>query len=166
MRVGKRLLLGLGTATLITAAPLSWAAAATTTATFTVTANVQTNCTINAQNLNFGSYTGALLDGTTTLTVDCSNGSAFNIGLSAGTAPGATVSTRKMTGPSGSDLLPYTLSRDSAHTLNWGNTVGTDTQAGTGTGANQTFTVFGEIPAGQFTTAGSYLDTITATLTF
>lgn len=168
MRVtaGRRRFIAVGAATLIAGLPLSWASAATATATFTVTANVLTNCTIQAQNLNFGSYTGAILTGTTTITTDCSNGAPYNVGLNAGTAPGATVTTRKMTGPASSDLLSYTLSQDSAHSVNWGNTIGTDTVASTGTGAAQTFTVFGQIPASQFTTTGTYTDTITATLTF
>ena len=65
----------------------------------------------------------------------------------------------------GAEELNYTLSQDSAHTINWGNTVGT-TVAGTGNGAVQPHTVFGQIPANQFVQAAEYTDTITATLTF
>jgi spore coat protein U-like protein len=165
----KRALFGLGVATCVATMPLSWAAAATTTTTFTVTALVQTNCSVTADNLNFGGYTGVLLNGTTTLTATCSNGTPFNLGLDAGTATGATVTTRSMQGPnirSGGDLLGYHLFQDASHSINWGNTVGTDTVASTGTGAAQTFTVFGQIPAGQFVAAGAYQDLITVTLTF
>lgn len=165
MRAAKRLLIGLGAATLVSAAPLSWAVAATATATFTVTANVTTNCTLTATNLNFGTYAGAVVDQTSTLTADCSTGTPYTIGLDAGASPGATVTSRKMTGP-GTDLLAYGLFRDSAHTENWGDSPPTDTENSTGTGAVQTFTVFGQIPAGQFVQAGNYSDTITATLTF
>jgi spore coat protein U-like protein len=161
----KRLLVAFGAATLLGGLPFSQAAAATTTTTFTVTANVTTNCTIIADNLNFGSYARAVVDGTTTLTATCSTGTPFNIGLDAGTAAGATVSTRKMTGP-GPEFLAYGLFQDSAHSINWGNTPATDTVNSTGTGAAQTFTVFGDIPSGQFVQAGSYQDTITVTLTF
>lgn len=166
---GKRLLASLGAATVVAAMPLSWAAAATTTTTFTVTANVVTNCTVVANNLNFGNYTGVLLAGTTTLTATCSNGTAFNLGLDAGTAAGATVTTRQMQGPntrSGGDRLAYGLFRDAGHSLNWGNSVGTDTVASAGTGAAQNFTVFGQVPAAQHPAAGEYQDLITVTLTF
>jgi spore coat protein U-like protein len=126
---------------------------------------VTANCTISATALAFGSYTGVLNNGASTITATCSNLAPYNIGLDPGTSTGATVTTRKMTGPS-SSLLPYSLFRDTGRTLNWGNTIGTDTVASTGTGAAQSFTVFGQIPAGQFVSAGSYSDTITATVTF
>jgi spore coat protein U-like protein len=161
-----RLLVGLAAAALIAGLPLSWAAAATTTTTFNVTATVSATCTIAANPLSFGAYTGAVNNGTTTITATCSNGSPYNVGLDAGTSTGATVTTRKMgTTPAG-DLLSYGLFQNSGHTTNWGNTVGTDTVSGTGNGAAQNITVFGQIPAAQFVKTGSYSDTITATLTF
>jgi spore coat protein U-like protein len=70
-----------------------------------------------------------------------------------------------MTGPAPA-LLSYSLFSNSVHTTNWGNTVGTDTVAGTGTGSVQSLTVYGQVPAGQFTKPGSYADTITATVTY
>lgn len=133
--------------------------------TFQVTANVAPVCSISANNLDFGNYAAALLDGTTTLSATCTSTAPYNIGLNEGVAPGATVSTRAMTGAGGA-LLNYGLFRDSARTLNWGNTVGSDTVSSTGTGVAQSFTVFGRIPAGQSVGAGNYQDTITATLFF
>ena len=70
-----------------------------------------------------------------------------------------------MTGPA-SALLGYKLFRDSGRTLNWGNTVGTDTVSGTGNGIAQLLTVYGQVPAGQFPRPGNYADTITATITY
>jgi spore coat protein U-like protein len=166
---GKHLLIGLGAATLFAAVPLSQAAAATTTTTFTVTANVVTTCSVTATNLNFGNYSGVLLNGTNTLSATCSSGTPYNLGLDPGTATGATVTTRSMQGPNtraAGQLLHYGLFQDSAHTINWGDTIATDTVASTGTGAAQSFTVFGQIPAGQFVAAGEYSDIITVTLTF
>ncbi len=156
-----------GAAALLACLPWAASQAATTTATFTVTADVQTTCNITAQNLNFGAYTGVQLDSTTTLTVTCSNGVPWTIGLNAGTSPGATVSTRKMTGP-GADLLPYNLYEDAGHTINWDNTGGAGVLSGTGAGSGtpQPETVYGRIPAGAFVGPGAYSDTITATLTF
>jgi spore coat protein U-like protein len=164
----KRLLAGLAAALAAAAALPATAQVvtpATSTTTFSVTAQVSTTCFITASNLNFGAYAGVQLDGTTTLAATCSNTTPYNIGLNAGTATAATVSTRKMAGPGG-QLLAYSLFQDSAHTTNWGNTAGTDTVASIGTGAVQDFTVFGRIPASQFVSAGSYSDTITVTLTF
>lgn len=159
----KILLVGLGAAAIAGGLPLSRAAAATATTTFSVTANVVTTCGITATNLNFGNYSGVQLDGTATLNATCSTGTPYTIGLNQGNGAGATVTTRKMTGPAAS-LLNYTLSRDAAHTINWGNV--TDRASGAGNGAAQPFTVFGRIPASQFVQAGAYSDTITVTLTF
>jgi spore coat protein U-like protein len=139
--------------------------AATSTATFQVSANVPAVCLISATNLAFGAYTGAVANATSTVSVTCTNATPYTVGLDAGTSTGATVSTRKMTGPRGA-LLAYSLSRDSARSLNWGNTVGTDTQSGSGNGNAQNLTVFGQVAANQFVAAGNYTDTITATITY
>ena len=139
--------------------------AGTSTTTFTVTATIVPNCLISASPLNMGNYSGALLNATSALTVTCTNTTVFNIGLNAGTATGATVTTRKMTGP-GSATLNYKLFRDSGLTQNWGMTVGTDTFSSTGSGLAQQITVYGQIPAGQFVTPGTYNDTIIATITY
>lgn len=141
------------------------AIAATNTSSFTVNSTVQATCTITTTNLAFGTYTGTQTDATSTVTATCTNTTPYNVGLNAGTASGATVTTRQMTGPSGT-LLSYALFRDAARTQNWGNTVSTDTVAGTGNGSAQAITVYGRVAAGQFVTPGAYTDTITATITY
>jgi spore coat protein U-like protein len=101
---------------------------------------------------------------TSTVQVQCTNTTPFNIGLNAGTATGATVTTRKMT--SGSNTINYSLFRDAGMTSNWGQTVGTDTVSSTGTGAVQSFTVYGQVPAQSTPAPGAYSDTITVTVTY
>jgi len=137
----------------------------TVTATFTVTAVVPASCTISASALNFGNYSGSLIDASSAVTVNCTNLTVFNIGLSAGTSSGATVTTRKMTSPA-LGKLNYTLFRDSPRTQNWGNTVGIDTLVSQGNGTAVQYSVFGRLPAGQFVTSATYTDTITATVTY
>jgi Spore Coat Protein U domain len=83
----------------------------------------------------------ANVDQTSTIQVQCTNTTAYNIGLDAGTASGATVTTRKMT--SGGTTVSYSLYSNSGRITNWGNTVGTDTVSSTGTGASQSFTLGG-----------------------
>jgi spore coat protein U-like protein len=140
-------------------------AATTITTNIAVTATVQSNCTISAAPLAFGNYTGAVNNAASTITATCTNTTPYDIGLNAGTATGATVTSRKMTGPS-SALLNYSITSDAGHVTNWGNTIGTDAVHGVGTGAVQTLNVYGQIPAAQFVTPGSYADTITASLTY
>jgi spore coat protein U-like protein len=144
--------------------PSSAAIAATATATFAVTATVQATCLISATAVAFGVYTGAIATSTGTLTVTCTNTTPYNIGLSAGLATGATVTTRQMQGPAGA-LLNYVLTQDAAHVTNWGNTTGS-WEAGTGNGTAQLVTVYGQVAASQSPTPGSYSDTITATVNY
>ncbi|HXS49080.1 MAG TPA: spore coat U domain-containing protein [Sphingomicrobium sp.] len=142
-------------------------AASTQQTTFKVTADVTASCTIAAADLDFAAYDpgGSAVPGQSQITVHCTNGTTWNVGLNAGVFSGATTSTRKMTGP-GSFALAYGLFTDASHSTNWGNVVGTDTQAGTGTGVDQILNVYGLIPASQNVGAGHYEDTITATVTF
>lgn len=135
------------------------------TASFTVTAVVPATCTVSASTLNFGNYSGTLVNAASALTVTCTTLTTFNIGLNAGTAIGATVTTRRMTSPALA-TLGYKLFRDSQRTQNWGNTVGTDTLLSLGTGAAVMYGVFGQIPGSQSANPAVYTDTIVATITY
>jgi len=141
------------------------ALAATATTTFGVNATVQSTCLVSATAMAFGTYTGAVATSTSAVSVTCTNTTPYNVGLSAGLATGATVTTRSMTGPAAA-LLGYALFSDSARTVNWGQTIGTDTVTGTGNGAAQAITVYGQAAASQYVAPGAYADTITATVTY
>jgi spore coat protein U-like protein len=139
----------------------------TTTTTFPVTLTITASCVINsAGTLNFGSQ-GVLtsaVPATSTIQVQCTNTTPYNIGLDAGTATGATVTTRKMT--NAGNTISYALYSNAGMTTNWGNTVGTDTVADTGNGAAQSHTVYGQVPAQTTPAAATYTDTITVTVTY
>jgi spore coat protein U-like protein len=136
----------------------------TATTQFSVTATADKYCAISATALSFGSYAGALVNSTSTVTATCSSTTTYTVGLNAGTATGATVTNRSMTGP-GSSLLHYSLFSNSTHTTNWGNSSGSWV-SGTGNGSAQGLTIYGQIPAGQYPTPGNYSDTIVATITY
>ena len=144
---------------------LPWAnlpAQQTAQTTFRVTATVQAVCEITASDLAFGAYSaqsGSPLLGTTVLRATCTPQTTYNVGLNEGTSPGATVNQRKMV--SGANSLNYQLYSDSARSTIWGNTIGTDTVAGVGTGLAVDHTVYGTVPAAQVVPAGNYADTIT-----
>ena len=133
----------------------------------TVQVSITATCLINsASTLNFGTQgvLAANVDQTSTLQVTCTNTTPYNIGLDAGTGSGATVAVRKLT--SSSNTLNYTLYSDTGRTTVWGNTVSTDTVAGTGNGTGQSYTVYGRIPAQTTPAPGNYTDTITVTVTY
>ncbi len=133
---------------------------------FTVTATVVTSCSVSATTHNFGSTVslGSNVDTTGTLTATCTSTSPYNIGLNAGTGAGATVTTRKMT--SGGTTINYSLYSNSARTTVWGNTVGTNTVSGTGSGVGQNYTVYGRVPSQTTPAPATYSDTIVATVTY
>jgi spore coat protein U-like protein len=141
--------------------------ATTTTTTFTVQMTITAACTIvSAATLNFGSQ-GVLtanVDQSSTIQVQCTNTTPYNIGLNAGTGAGATVAVRKMT--SGGATINYSLYTDSGRSTVWGNTVGTDTVSATGNGSAQSTTVFGRVPPQTTPAPATYTDTITVTVTY
>lgn len=137
------------------------------TDTFEVTATVLATCEVSAQDLVFGNYNplaGAPLDAATTLSVTCTNGTGYQVGLSLGDGPGASTTTRYMS--QGSDTLGYSLFQNAGRTTVWGDTLGSNTVVGTGTGSAATIDIFGRIPMQQAAPAGDYDDTITVTVTW
>jgi spore coat protein U-like protein len=142
-------------------------AANSVTSTFAVQVTLSATCLINsASTLQFApqGVLSANVPGTSTIQVTCTNTTPYTIGLDAGTGSGATVAVRKMT--SGGATVNYSLYTDSAHSNVWGNTIGTDTVAGTGNGSAQSFTVYGQIPSQTTPAPGNYADTITVTVTY
>jgi spore coat protein U-like protein len=139
--------------------------AATTSASFSVSVTVQAACAISASSMRFEPHDLRSVSATSTVSVNCIPSTPYNVGLSAGLAPGATVANRKMIGP-GSALLGYSLQSDAGGIVNWVQTVGVDTVAGTGKGSVRKLSVLGQIPAGQYVADGAYADTITVTVTY
>lgn len=137
--------------------------------TFTASATVVSDCNISATALDFGTI-GLLSgnhDAASTLTVQCTRNAAYSISLNAGTGVGASVSSRRMTRSGGTQTVNYRLFSDAARTVPWGDgTGGTSTVGGTGTGTNQTITVYGRVPQQNTPQAGVYADTVTATITY
>jgi spore coat protein U-like protein len=139
--------------------------ASSQTTHFQISATAVDSCNVSAFDLGFGRYDplqATPADQTTTVSVTCTLDVTYIIGLNAGAGAGATVATRKMT--SGSGTLDYSLYRDGSRTTVWGNTAGTDTVSGVGTGIAADYTVYGRINAKQPIRAGTYQDTITVSI--
>ena len=148
-------------------APRPADATTTVTATIGVTAAVLSSCGVTALPLAFGTYSPSQSSNTTaqtTVAVTCTNGTPYNVGLDAGTGTGASVASRKLT--SGSNTLTYSLYQDSGYSTVWGNSIGSNTLTGTGSGLIQTINVYGSVTALQAVPAGSYTDTVTVSLTY
>lgn len=134
---------------------------------FTVSADVVNKCEVNASPLDFGTNPGLLttaVSANAALSVQCSVGTAYNVGLNAGLNGAGNINARKMV--LGSNSVGYQLYRNLARTQIWGNTTNADTVAGTGTGNTQSLTVYGSVPPQTTPPAGTYNDTVIVTVTY
>jgi len=134
----------------------------------TVTVEIQAECTIvTTSTVDFGTQgvLDANVDNTGSITVQCTSGVDYDVGLGAGNGSSATTSDRRMTGPA-SASIDYSLFSNSGRTTNWGNTISTDTVGGTGDGSSQVLTVYGRIPAQSTPAAGTYTDTVQISVTY
>lgn len=77
---------------------------------------------------------------------------------------GGRITARKMV--LGANSIAYQLYQNATRSTVWGNTVGTNTVAGTGNGNVQLLTVYGSVPAQATPPAGTYSDTVTVTVTY
>ena len=144
--------------------------AASASANLTVSASVTNNCTITTAPLAFGAYdpvvanASANLDGTGTVTIACTKGATTTIGLNLGN--NGTGSTRRL-GDGSSNFLAYEVYQDGGRSTIWGNSGGALlTPPAAPSKAARDFTAFGRVPSNQDIPAGSYSDTITATVNF
>ncbi|HEY2444705.1 MAG TPA: spore coat U domain-containing protein [Rhizomicrobium sp.] len=155
---------GAGLASVLGLGATAWAG--TTTTNFTVSATVVAACVTSATNINFGNYSassGSPDNASNTVSVTCTNNDPYTIALNGGNS--GQVNARTMT--NGSNTLGYGIYTSSSYTTIWGDgTNGTSTVSGTGNGAAQNYTAYGQVPAAEYAAAGSYTDTITATVTF
>jgi spore coat protein U-like protein len=148
-------------------------AAGTATGDIAVSAVVSANCSISAGAVTFGAYDpvvankSSALDGTGTVTVDCTSGASTTVtlgqGLNADTGSTDAAPVRRLR--NGTNHLSYSLYSDSGRTTVWGNTTPTGLPY-TGTGSGVALTIYGTIPANQQVPAATYNDTVVATVTF
>lgn len=149
------------------------AQALTDTSSLPVTASVANNCEIDASaGVDFGPYdpvtanASADLDSSGNISVTCTIDASADITLGQGANPagGSTdAAPLRQLNDGGTNNLAYNLFTSNAYTTVWDNTTGVGY---TGTGAATAVTVYGRIPAGQNVPAGSYADSVLATITF
>ena len=144
------------------------ASAQTATGNLNVSVTIVAGCTVAGGTIAFGTQTSlqTAIDQTGTVNVTCTNTTPYTVALTAG-ANGASVTTRRMRGgATNAEFINYALFTNAGRTTNWGQTIGTDTVAGTGNGNAQPLTIFGRVPAQAIGSPGSYTDTVTVTVTF
>jgi len=126
-------------------------------------------CTISVTSVAFGSYdvfNASALDSSGTVTFNCNN-QANHISISLGKGTSSTFAPRTMT--KGSEALGYNLFLDAARTTIWGDgTSGTSvyTRNNPPNSINLSVPIYGRVTAAQDVSAGSYSDTVLATINF
>ena len=143
--------------------------AASATASMPVSATVANNCTITTNPVAFGSYdpivaqASADLDATGAVVIACTKGAVTTLGLDTG----ANVSAGARRLASSGNFLTYELYQDSSRSTVWGNSGAALFNSGTSPSKDaRTFPVYGRVTGGQDVTAGSYTDTVVATVNF
>ncbi len=149
-------------AALIAALMAGGARAGTETATLTVTARVQSGCSVSGGVLDFGTYTAGQPDDVTAtgrITLTNCNGTVL-IELDGGSS--GNVQDRSMR--SGNNRLRYQLYVDNGYSRVWG--TGQQGLQYMALSNSATVLVYGRIPGGQNVPAGNYSDTVNVTITF
>lgn len=150
------------------------ALAATTSTQFNVTITITESCTFSttATDVAFGNVVRQTAQTATgNLYVTCTNGTPYTIALNNGSHSSGTTTTatsRRMYSSATSSYVPYGLYTGSTLATVWGDgTNSTGTVGGTGTAAQQTVPVYGQVAAASTNVAaGSYSDVVTATITY
>lgn len=138
---------------------------------FTVIATVANQCYATTSDLNFGSVSSVAagpITGTSTINVQCTNGTPYQVGLDNGSnSTGGT--NRSMKDPATARLVRYDLYQDAGRTARWGNNnlAGGDTLNNqTGSGIYKPITVYGQAYPDSLVTVGNYADTVSVVLYF
>lgn len=129
-----------------------------------VQASILRSCRISTLNtLDFGIGAGLRSGRERSITAQlkCTAGAAWQVNLDDGLH--ALAGKRFMA--AGGERVGYELYSDPSHLSRWGNTQSSGV-SGTGTGAMQELTVYGLVPAKADALPGTYLDTVTMTLTY
>lgn len=147
------------------------AKAATDTATFNVKMTITNTCDVSTTaptDLDFGSHPSSATNiaVSSTVTLTCTNGANYKVGLLPQNTGATANGTGKMDGTAvPANTIAYSLWQDSAHTTAWGNTGGTNTNDGTGTGSPVALTVYGLVASANVP-ADDYKDVVNVTVTY
>jgi spore coat protein U-like protein len=163
MKVVKNTVIGLSMA----AAFASYAAQ--DTANLNVSVSVTAACAIQSVNNTTwstidGNFITAANSSSGGVTVLCTNGTPYSIGLDNGQNYNGTSRTLS---DGNSHSIAYGVYQDSGFTTAWGDIGSGSELTGSGSGSNQAATIYAQIPAGQAAVpAGNFSDVVVVTLDF
>lgn len=136
--------------------------------TFTATASIAETCTVEADDLAFGTQAqlDVDVDSSNQIRTSCSTGLAYSVAL--GTGGGGAFNARRMVHENfPAEIVGYQLYTDALRTQIWGDgTGGTVTAGATGSGSPQASTVHGRVPPQATPRPGAYDDTVIVTVSY
>jgi len=146
--------------------PSPCTAGATSTFSFNAKATVANNCLINTGNMVFGSNSvlTSAVRSSAAVNVQCTGNTGYQVSLGAGSS--GDVAARTMRNAATGETIGYRISSTPDGPA-WGDgSRGTAVVTGVGSGAAQTITMYGQVPAQKTPSPGDYKDTVIATLVF
>lgn len=139
------------------------------------TVTLSSSCVISSNNIIFGNYDPTQGDvfSTGSIITKCTKGTTYNLGITYGLVEVDNVNKYnvggyidKMTLSGGSEILKYNIFQDEAHTkifgnantpgMNWGSWGSIVSVYKTGTGIEQTTTMYAAMSGGQYVKPGNY----------
>ena len=137
-------------------------------APFRVSAMNNNSCNISTTSMSFGTRTdlNSVQTASNQISVTCTNGVKYSLGLSNGSNGGTSPSNRFVANAASSQKIIYGIYQNSSLTQQWGSTAGADVISGTATGLTQVYNAYGQIPVQLTPLGGSYSDTVVITLTY
>lgn len=144
---------------LTTRTACAFAATPNPTAEMRVTANVTKFCTATASPLTFGRYFYEELNARINVTIQCTLGTQYYIGVN------QPIEGRSMVSSS-DHKLRYILYQDMGRSRVLGNIVGQNTISGIGTGTVDVITIYGLVEGEQTAESGRYTDNLNITVSF
>lgn len=133
-----------------------------TTATVTIPAFCSVGASSTVAFPTQGILSGAV-DATGTVRVTCTNTTSYSIALSTGSNASGAV--RRMKHVSAAEYVTYELYTNTGRSTVWSSSGG-GLVAATGAGSEQSFTVYGRVPAQSTPKPGNYADTVAITVTY
>jgi spore coat protein U-like protein len=125
-------------------------------------------CTISVHSVNFGAYsvfsTSPNNNSGGSINIDCNKNSGGHVNVTLSTGESHSYTSREMR--SGDNHLNYNLYTSAARTEVWGDGKGCSSVMSADKENNTTLSIFGQIPAGQDASVGTYNDNITVIVEF
>ena len=166
-----RALMAAALAASLSGATVCNAQAGTASGSLGVSATVVNSCSVGSATLSFGTVNpaiGSIGSLSSLMSVTCTLGTVFSVGLGDGSWPLSANGQRRLKGGTTGSFLNYNLFQDAANLTRFGLSIPAQllsNQVGLGV-LPTTVPVFGAIPSGQSAPADTYTDTIPITVSY